>query len=149
MDVAVGFRDHVTRQDTVRKLSELSNHPLNLALRFVLEVLAISALAFWGWSQGGFWRWPLAIGLPVIAMVIWALTQVPEGPGREGGAIPVPGPVRLLIELALFGLAILALLTAHANDRAQLFAAILAAGVAINYALSWDRIHRLLTGERL
>lgn len=126
----------------------MSNHPLNLALRFLLEVLAISALAFWGWSQGGFWRWPLAIGLPVIAMAIWGLTQVPEGPGHEGGAIPVPGPVRLLIEFALFGLAILALLTAHANDRAQILAAVLAAGVVVNYALSWDRIHRLVSNSQ-
>lgn len=126
----------------------MSNHPLNLALRFALEILALSALAFWGWSQGGGWRWVLAIALPLIGMLIWGLTTSPYDPASDGGVIRVAGPVRLLMDVAMFGLAIVALLTAHANSRAEILAAILAAGVALNFALSWDRVRGLAGGER-
>lgn len=123
----------------------MSEHPVNLGFRFILEIAAVSALAFWGWAWGGWYRWPLAIAIAVTAMAVWAIFRTP-GDGTSGaGLVATAGPLRLALELALFSLAVVALLTAHANDRATWFAVILAAAVLVHYVLSWDRIRWLLS----
>lgn len=126
----------------------MSQHPVNLAVRFLLEIAAVSALAFWGWGWGGWYRWPLAIAIAVAAMAVWSMFRTP-GDGVSGpGLVATPGPVRLILELGLFALAVAALLTAHANERAAWFALILGIATVVHYALSWDRIVWLLTGRR-
>lgn len=35
-------------------------HPLNLGLRFVLEMVALVIFGLWGWSAGGWLGWMLA-----------------------------------------------------------------------------------------
>jgi hypothetical protein len=130
------------------RIQHVADHPLNLAFRFALEILGLAALAFWGWAWGGFWRWPLAIGIAVAAMAVWGVFRTPgESVGGEG-VVATPGPVRLAVELAFFGLAVAALLTAHANERAGPFAFVLGVAVVIHYALSWDRVLWLLSGRR-
>lgn len=126
----------------------MANHPLNLAFRFILEIMGLAALAFWGWAWGGFWRWPLAIGITVVAMAVWAIFRTPGETTGGQGFVDTPGPLRLAIELAFFGLAVAALLTAHANERADPFALVLGFAVIIHYALSWDRVRWLLGGRR-
>lgn len=123
----------------------MAYHPINLAVRFLLEIAAIGALAFWGWAWGGWLRWPLAVGIAVAAMAVWATFRTPGERHGGDGYVATPGPVRLAIELAFFTLAVLALLNAHANERATWFALILAAAVIIHFALSWDRIRWLLS----
>ena len=120
-------------------------HPLNLIFRFVLEILAVSVLAFWGWAWGGSLRWVFAIGVAATAMVVWAVFRAPGDKSSGEGLVTVPGPVRLGIELTIFGLAILALFNAHANSRADVLGLLLGIAVVIHYALSWDRIRWLLT----
>jgi hypothetical protein len=123
----------------------MANHPLNLALRFILEMLGVVALAFWGWAWGGWYRWPLAAVIAVAAMAIWATFRTPEDKSSGGqGFVQTPGPVRLAIELTFFGLAILALLNAHANSRATWLALVLGVAVVVHYLLSWDRVRWLL-----
>ncbi len=123
----------------------MSGNPVNQLLRFVLEILALAAFAFWGWAWGSPWKWPLAIGLPILVAIVWAAFVTPGDPSRgKDGWVAVPGWFRLLLELTIFGLAVAALLNAHSNDNATYLAAILAAGVIIHYALSWDRIRWLL-----
>lgn len=126
----------------------MAGHPLNLALRFVLEIAALAALAFWGWAWGSPWRWPLAILLPLVAMAVWGVFRVP---GDSGGSqneppVAVPGILPLAIELVLFGSAVAALLTAQANSRATVFAVVLAIVVIVHYVISWNRIVWLLRG---
>jgi hypothetical protein len=76
-------------------------------------------------------------------MAVWAIFRTP-GDGGGQGLVATPGPARLALELAFFGLAVLALLTAHANERADWFALALGTGVVVHYALSWDRVLWLL-----
>ena len=122
----------------------MSNHPINLGFRFLLEVIAISAFAFWGWAWGGTLRWAYAIGCLLVAAAVWGVFRTPGDPSSGRGLISTPGPVRLLLELSFFALAILALFNAHANSRAEVVAIVLAVGVVIHYALSWDRVRWLL-----
>lgn len=120
----------------------MGSHPINLAVRFLLEIAGLVAIGYWGWSQhDGLLRFVLAIGGPLIAAALWATFAVPADPSRSGKApVPVPGIVRLLLELAFFAFAAWALYDAG-NIVLSL---ILATIVVIHYALSYDRIAWLL-----
>lgn len=120
----------------------MGSHPINLAVRFLLELAALAAIGYWGWSQhDGALRFVLAIGLPLLAAILWGTFAVPEDPSRSGKApVPVPGIVRLVLELALFAFAAWALYDAGNATLALVLAAI----VIIHYVLSYDRIAWLL-----
>lgn len=116
----------------------MGSHPLNLALRFLLEIAALVAIGYWGFDQhSGIWRFILAIGGPLIAATLWGTFAVPGDPSRSGEApVPIPGVLRLVLELSLFGFAAWALYDAGST----LLAAILAGITISHYALSYDRI---------
>lgn len=117
----------------------MAGNPLNLALRFLLELAALAAIGHWGWTQhGGATRWLLAIGLPVLAAAIWGVFRVPGDPGDA--PVAVPGAVRLAIEGLFFGGAVWALFAADRPAWGWIFAAVTLA----HYALSYDRVAQLL-----
>lgn len=120
----------------------MGSHPINLAIRFLLELAAMIAIGYWGWTQHeGFLKYLLAIGGPILAAVLWSTFAVPDDPSRSGKApVPVPGIARLALELALFAFAAWALYDAGNS----LLALIVAAIVVIHYAISYDRIAWLL-----
>ena len=109
---------------------------VNLALRFLLELAALAAMAYWGWTthEGVLW----AVGLPLVAAALWGTFRVPGDPGPA--PVAVPGPVRLALEAIFFGTAV-ALLAAAGQPLA---AGILAALLLIHYVASYKRIARLL-----
>ena len=120
----------------------MGTHPINLALRFMLEVAGLFAIGFWGWQQGdGFVSYVLAIGLPLIAAIIWGTFNVPEDPSRSGKApVPIPGWLRLILELAFFGFAVWCLFDVGARQLAIGLAVV----VLLHYAVSYDRLSWLV-----
>ena len=119
----------------------MSQNPLNLALRFLLELAILGALGYWGWTQhSGAWRILLGIGAPLIAAILWATFRVPG----DGGApiVTTPGPIRLMLEAILFICATLALVSAQQHRLATVFAIV----SALHYAASYDRIVAFLRG---
>jgi len=124
----------------------MGSHPLNLALRLLLEIAALVAIGYWGFAQhSGIWRFLIGIGGPVIAAAIWGTFAVPDDPSRSGKApVPVPGVLRLIIELSLFGFAVWALYDAGSSMLALIMASI----TVIHYALSYDRVAWLLRQTR-
>ncbi len=117
----------------------MANHPLNLALRFVLELAAWASFGYWGWTQHeGILRWLLAIGMPLIVIVNWISFRVPDHPGDA--PVAVPGIVRLGIEALTFGCAILLLIFSGRQEWALVFGV----AVLIHYALSYDYVRDLL-----
>ncbi len=120
----------------------MGSNPINLAVRFVLEIVALMALGWWGWNQAeGSLRFVLAFGIPILAAVIWGTFAVPDDPSRSGRApVKVPGIVRLLLELAFFAAATWALFAAGASTLAWIFGA----AVLIHYVVSYDRIQWLI-----
>jgi hypothetical protein len=120
----------------------MSQHPIQLPLRFVLELGGLAAFAYWGWAQGtGVLRLVYALGLISLIAAIWAGTAIQDDPTRSGRTLlSVPGAVRLLIELGFFGAAVWMLLD---MGRAGLA---IAQGVIVraHYVLSYDRIAWLL-----
>ena len=119
----------------------VATHPLNLALRFLLELAALWGLGAYGWARSGGARWVYAILFPLVAATLWGGFAVPGDPSRGGKpAIVVPGLVRLALELAVFGAGTWAL---YALGR-QRSASLLGCAVVFHYALSLDRIRWLL-----
>lgn len=120
----------------------MGSHPVNLAVRFLLELFALSTLAFWGWTQhAGVLRFVLTLGLPIAAAALWYTFAVPDEPQRGGEApVAVPGSVRLVLELALFGFATWALYDAGATGLSW----ILGIAVLAHYVASYDRIAWLI-----
>ena len=99
---------HTSMQNDNRKLLiNMGTHPINLAVRFLLEMAALISLGVWGWKVGDSWtRYILAIGIPLILAVGWGTFAVPDDPSRSGSApVPVPGIIRLLLELGFFSVA--------------------------------------------
>lgn len=114
-------------------------NPINLALRFALELAALYFIGRWGWMRhDGIWRYLYAIGLPLIAATIWGVFRVPD----DGGApvVRVPGIVRLLIEAVYFGFAIWGLFDLGAIMTGWIFGGI----TLLHYIISYDRIQRVL-----
>ena len=87
----------------------MGSHPANLILRFLLEIIALISLGIWSWKQSESWfRLVLAIGIPIIAAIIWGIFAVPNDPSRSGAApVVTAGFIRLIIEFGIFGLQIL------------------------------------------
>lgn len=118
------------------------SHPLNLALRFLLELVALAAMAYWGWTQhdsfsGRLWT----IILPVTAAILWGTFAVVGDPSRSGHApVSIPGAWRLVLELLIFAVAILFLYRAGRSSIALSLAAL----TLLHYTMSYDRIEWLL-----
>ena len=118
----------------------MSSHPINLAVRFLLELAALLALGVWGWRQGEGWlQFVLALGIPFIAAALWGIFRVPNDPGPA--PVAVPGVLRLALELAFFGLATWALYDIGATNLSWVLGIV----VVVHYIISYDRIRWLIT----
>lgn len=82
----------------------MSLNPALLGLRFLLELSAFASFATLGWrATDSPARWLLVVLLPILAAAVWGVFAVPDDPSRSGAApVAVPGPVRLLVEFAVF-----------------------------------------------
>ncbi|MEN2284435.1 YrdB family protein [Algoriphagus sp. SE2] len=120
----------------------MGSHPINLIVRFLLEMIALISIGAWGWNKtDGINRYILAIGLPLLMAVIWGVFAVPNDPSRSGQTVVVTsGIVRLVIELTIFVLATLAIFNSGQQKLSYTFALV----VFIHYLTSYDRIRWLL-----
>jgi hypothetical protein len=116
----------------------MGSHPINLAVRFALELAALYAMCGWGWQLvDGAGRWALAAVVPLAAATLWGVFAVPADPSRSGRApVPVPGLVRLAFELAFFGFATWAF-SQLGDPRVTIGFATM---VVLHYAASYDRV---------
>jgi hypothetical protein len=116
----------------------MSTHPLNLALRFILELSALFALGYRGWTRHeGILRVVLAFAVPLAAAVLWGVFSTPGDRSRSGNAVvPTPGALRLVMELLFFAAAAWSLYVADLRTLAFVFAG----AVVLHYGLSYDRI---------
>jgi O-antigen/teichoic acid export membrane protein len=73
---------------------------VTLAVRFLCELAMLAALVYWGFTAGdGAGAWLLGVGA-LLAAVVWGALVAPKA------RWPVPIPVRVVIELVLFGAAV-------------------------------------------
>lgn len=120
----------------------MSRNPLNLALRFLLEISAIGAFGIWGHSlsEGGA-RFLLAVLFPLLFALLWGVFAVRNDPSRSGKTVvQTTGPARLTLELVLFALAAWMLFSLGHSLPAWIFSGL----VLVHYISSYDRIAWLL-----
>jgi len=115
---------------------------INLAVRFILEMSGLIILGVWGWDKGdGSSKFILALGVPLVAAIIWGVFAVSDDPGRSGNApIIVSGVVRLIIELTFFVLVIWALFVMNHSMLGWLFGVL----VVVHHLVSYERVSWLL-----
>ncbi len=113
----------------------MSRNPVNLIVRFLLEIAALAAMGFWGWAAhtGGL-RYLWMIALPVLAAFLWGAFRVPNDGGPP--LVRVPGVVRLLIEVVFFSFATWGLFNVRATLAGWIFGGI----TLIHYLVSYDRL---------
>lgn len=121
----------------------MGSHPLNLTLRFLLEMTALCGVGAWGWVRFDGVTGALAAFLaPLAFAVLWGVFAVPDDPSRGGTpVVAVPGWLRLALELALFTAAVVALW----DGGWPMASFTLSALVLLHYGTSWDRIFWLLS----
>lgn len=120
----------------------MNTNPVNLAVRFLLEIVMLIILGYWGWHLSESWmRYIATIGLPVAAATLWGVFRIQNDPKRA--PVEVPGIIRLLLELFLFVFAVWAL-----YDLGYIKSAlILAVVVLIHYLVSYDRTWVMLQNK--
>jgi len=123
----------------VKMKTGLGSHPLNLGLRFLLELAALAAAGRWGWQKTDGWpRYALAAGFPLVIAALWGTFRVLGDPGPA--PVAVPGALRLAFELAVFVFAVWALADARSGGLAWAMGII----TGLHYIVSYDRVLWLL-----
>lgn len=118
--------------------------PLQQAIRFSLEIAALVAFGIAGWNASGNRAVAslLAILLPALGAAIWVVFRTPgDTSAGKPAVVPVPGTVRLLLELLFFGLATAAFWMLTTRAVAETFLTVL----ALHNFLTWERSRWLLT----
>jgi hypothetical protein len=121
----------------------MGSHPINLTIRFLLEISALITIGIWGWKCYDDWLgYVLAISIPVLFAIIWGIFAVPNDPSRSGKApIKTPGVIRLFIEIVFFTLATWSLYDLCFYKLSFIFGII----VTLHYITSYDRIIWLMS----
>ncbi len=93
----------------------------NLALRFLLELVALAALGYWGFQAGDgpLMKAILTLGAPLLAIVLWSLFGAPRA------WRPLTGAWHLLLDAIVFGSAVPALIAAGQPLLALVFGVLL------------------------
>lgn len=114
-------------------MDERSMKHLNLAFRFILELLVLVGLFLWGTSLSDDLPIALIIGLgaPVVVMVVWGSFVAPRASRR------LPDPLRLAVEVVIFALAALAFGLTVGPIVALMFG--LAAVISLALMFLWDQ----------
>ncbi len=117
----------------------MSGNPLNLLLRFLLELAALAGFGYAGSTLAhGVARAGLIAAFVVVPAAVWGVFRM----ANDGGppVIEVGGRVRLALEIVFFTGAWLGLGLAGAPTPAVVLAGI----TVIHYALGYDRVGRML-----
>jgi len=115
----------------------------NLAIRFGLELAALTGLGLAAWSETtGATRPVVTLAAPLTAAALWGTFNVLGDPSRSGRApVEVSGRVRLGLEGFIFGSGWLA----YGIAAYPVIGAVLAALTVLHYVVARDRVRWLLS----
>lgn len=106
---------------------------LNILGRFILEVIAVVAIGYWGYQikAGLFLKLVVGLGASFLVIYIWGIYGAPKSPNvLEGG-------YKLALEIALFTIGAVALFFSKSKNLAALFT--LAAVINTLLLYVWDQ----------
>ncbi len=103
---------------------------INLAVRFLLELAALAALAYWGLrtGQNAATKALLGLGAPLVTALLWGAFVAPKASRR------LPDPARLVLEVVIFGAATVALAASGQTALAVAFAVVVALSLILMFA---------------
>jgi hypothetical protein len=103
---------------------------VNLLARFLLELCAVVAAGYWGFrASDSALEWLLGLGAPLVVVMLWGAFVAPKAPSR------LPDPARLVLELAIFGVAAIALVAAGSSLLGVALAVAALANIGLMFAL--------------
>jgi hypothetical protein len=112
---------------------------LNLALAFFLELAALAAFAYWGFTaNSGVLAVLLGVGAPLLLAVVWGLYLAPRSSKR------LKGMTLAVTKLVIFGLAALCLVAAGQRTVGLIFAAVSLIHVVLSVV--WNQENAALEG---
>ncbi len=105
---------------------------VNDGVRFIVELLALAAVAYWGWRAGGSTATKLLLagGGVVLIAVVWGVFR-----SESVAIVEVTTAVRIVIEVAVFAAATAALAAVGRTGLAIAFAVVAAINEILNYTL--------------
>lgn len=97
-----------------------------------------------GCSQAGWYLagWIGAIVGALTSMALWGIFGTPGDGSRKAPVVPTPGQLRLLLELALFGIAAWGIWVVWSRAASETFLTI----TLLHYAITWERQWWLIRG---
>jgi hypothetical protein len=102
----------------------------NLGLRFLLELALLGAVGYWGFSEfDGVVAVLVGLGAPLVVAFVWGTFMSPKA------ARPVFDPVRIVLELVLFGAGVAALAAAERTTLAIVLAALVVLHLGLTFPL--------------
>jgi hypothetical protein len=105
---------------------------INLGVRFLLEMAALTAFAYWGARVVDTpLRWALAVGAPLAMALAWGRWIAPKAAAR------LEDPLRLGVEVLIFGAAALALVDTGLTDLGIVLATV--AALSLTLMVVWDQ----------
>ncbi|MGX9891524.1 YrdB family protein [Streptomyces sp. NPDC002276] len=106
----------------------------NLGVLFVIELGALVAVAYWGFSRdlATPLTWLLGLGAPVVLAVLWGLCGSPKAKYKTRGA------GRVAFEVVWFGAGVAGLVLAGAYDWALVFGLVCVASKTL--AVIWRQV---------
>lgn len=116
--------------------------PWALGMRFVWELVALVCFGIWAWATlPAPLRDVCAVAVPLVVAALWGVCATPDDASRSGRTvIATPGPLRFMLELAVFFGGAPALYAAGSHALAVTLAGVL----VVYHLLSWDRVLWLL-----
>lgn len=99
---------------------------LNVGLRFLLELGLLLAYGYWGFqTHDGIGQWLLGVGTPLIVAIIWGLFFAPKSARR------LRNPLRLVMEIVIFGIGVLALWMTGQSILALVFGGLVSLNIVL------------------
>ena len=110
--------------------------PANALFRFGLELCALAALGYWGFSEneGLVADIVAGVGAPLAFALAWGAWIAPKAPYR------LDDPVRLLLEVTVFAIAVAALVAAGSVALAVLLAVAVVVNIGLMFLLGQRRL---------
>ena len=105
---------------------------MNEAVRFLLELAALAILGVWGWRVGSTApsKVALAVAAPLVTAIVWGRWVAPRASRR------VDDPLRVVIELLVFGAGAAALLSMGRTGLGAIWSAVVATNLALMFLRS-------------
>jgi hypothetical protein len=100
-----------------------------LTVRFLLELAALGALAWWGVRTGETAAMKVLLGVGAPLATVWGTFVAPKA------TVDVPGPVHVALQLAVLGAAVASLVVIQKVTAAEVLAATALVNAAALYAL--------------